>query len=162
MASRKKDSEINLVKLGQSLGITFLAAFIGSYFTTPAIEGWYSDLAKPLLNPPNWVFAPVWTILYILMGLSFYLIWNSNNKKKATAAKVFFIQLVLNSLWSIVFFGLENPPLAFLVIIALWLAIAWTIVKFNEISRKASYYLIPYLLWVSFAAYLNIAIWILN
>lgn len=133
-----------------------LAGMIGSVFTFSAISGWYATLARPALNPPAWVFGPVWTALYALMGISLWLAWNRRN------ARIFSVQLALNVLWSILFFGLHSPGIALLDIIALWLAIVWTIAAFSRTSRSAAYLLVPYLLWVSFAAYLNYAIWALN
>ena len=152
--------DIKIKKLVISVFLPLFAGFIGSYFTTPNIAGWYSTLIKPAFNPPNWVFGPVWTLLYIMMGLSFYLIWSKGFHKKATA--VFLIQLALNSLWSILFFGLQNPFLAFVEIFFLWIAIVATIYFFYKIDKRAAYLMIPYILWVSFAAFLNYSVWILN
>lgn len=129
--------------------------------TITAIPTWYASLNKPFFSPPNFVFGPVWTILYLLMGVALYLVWMKNKKVK-TAVVVFSGQLVLNFLWSIIFFGLHLPILAFLEIIFLWVAIAVTIIIFAKISKVAAYLLVPYLLWVSFAAILNIAIVVLN
>lgn len=149
-------------KLVVSLLLPFAAAAIGSYFTFPAIGSWYQTLNKPVFSPPNWVFGPAWTILYILMGMSFYLIWISKKKGKKTAVKFFLIQLALNASWSIVFFGLKNPPLAFANILLLWITILFTINYFYKISKKAAYLLYPYIAWVSFATALNLAIVLLN
>jgi len=132
---------------------------VGSIFTTPAIPGWYATLQKPSFSPPNFLFAPVWTTLYILMGISLALILNKKNK---TAIIFFVVQLVLNSLWSILFFGLKSPKLAFVEIIFLWLAILITILKFFKISKLAGWLFVPYLLWVSFASFLNLTIVKLN
>jgi len=132
---------------------------VGSIFTTPAIPGWYATLQKPSFSPPNFLFAPVWTTLYILMGISLALILNKKNK---TAIIFFVVQLVLNSLWSILFFGLKSPKLAFVEIIFLWLAILITILKFFKISKLAGWLFVPYLLWVSFASVLNLTIVKLN
>jgi len=132
---------------------------VGSIFTTPAIPGWYATLQKPSFSPPNFLFAPVWTTLYILMGISLALILNKKNK---TAIIFFVVQLVLNSLWSILFFGLKSPKLAFVEIIFLWLAILITILKFFKISKLAGWLFVPYLLWVSFASVLNLTIVRLN
>lgn len=144
-----------------SLLAPLTAGFVGSFFTAPFIESWYSTLDKPLLSPPNWVFAPVWTTLYILMGISLYLIWSSKKNNKS-ALDIFIVQLVLNSLWSIVFFGRQDPVGGFIVIVVLWFTIAKTIYEFNKINTKAAYLLVPYLLWVSFASYLNLMIVLLN
>lgn len=134
------------------------AGLIGSIFTINSVTTWYSTLEKPFFNPPPWIFGPVWTILYLLMGISLYLVWGN---KKITL-KWFWIQLILNSLWSILFFGLKNPALAFLEIIFLWLAIVLTIQSFWKYNRNAAWLLIPYLLWVSFAGILNLSIALLN
>lgn len=146
--------------------IVQLIGFIGSVFTQPAIPTWYASLNKPNFTPPNWIFAPVWTILYLFMGMSAFLVWNKNRKKKnkqiKTALIIFTIQLILNVLWSALFFGLNNILLAFLEILLLWLAILLTVIKFYKISKPASLLLLPYLLWVSFAAVLNLTILLLN
>ena len=154
----------NIFKLIASLIIPFIAAGIGSLFTSQTVSTWYETLQRPVFSPPNWIFSPVWTILFLMMGLSLYLVWKKGIKtKKAKTAITFFgIQLGLNALWSILFFGLQSPSLAFMEIIVLWFAILGTIVSFYKISRKAAYLLIPYILWVSFAIILNFAIVILN
>lgn len=140
-----------------------MAGIIGSLFTAPAVKGWYTTINKSPLNPPSWVFAPVWTTLFIMMGVAVSIIWLSGkNETRSKALKVFFIQLFLNTLWSIIFFGLKNPPLAFIEIVVLWFAILYTIILFRKIDKKASYLLIPYILWVSFASVLNLSIAILN
>lgn len=131
---------------------------MGSLFTS--IGSWYENLNKPIFNPPNWVFGPAWTLLYILMGLAFYYIWKKGYCKKCFF--IYFIQLFLNLLWSFLFFTLQNPLLAFINIILLWLAILLCIVWFYKVSRIAAYLFIPYLLWVSFASLLNLFIIILN
>ena len=140
------------------------AGMIGTIFTIPAIDSWYSTITKPALNPPSWIFGPVWTTLYALMGIAAFLIWQKGIEKKEVknALYVFGLQLVLNMIWTPVFFGLHNPGAAYGIIIALWISIVWTIIKFYKISRIAAYLLIPYLLWVSFASYLNYSIWTLN
>ena len=135
-----------------------LAGFIGSLFTTPHIPTWYANLTKPSFTPPNAVFAPVWTTLYFLMGLSLFLVW----KKGTKGLTLFFIQLVLNVVWSILFFGLKSPLLGFIDIIVLWLLILLTIINFFKISKFAGILLLPYILWVSYASVLNFSIWRLN
>jgi len=141
-----------------------LAGVIGSVFTTPSIPGWYEGLAKPAFNPPGWVFAPVWTILYAMMGLSAYLVYEKgprrNEVRKALA--VFAGQLLLNALWSIVFFGAHMIFGAAIVIVLLWGMILASIWLFSRISKTAAYLLIPYILWVSFATVLNISLYVLN
>lgn len=154
----------NLSKIIVSFLITFIAGFIGSAFTTPSIRTWYAQLKKPFFNPPNWLFGPVWTMLYILMAISLFLVWESNSspEHKRKALIIFAIQLALNSLWSILFFGLHSPLYAFVEIIFLWVAILMTIFSFSSASKTASLLLIPYLLWVSFAAFLNLNVYLLN
>jgi translocator protein len=140
-----------------------LAGGIGSIFTAPAIGGWYATIAKPTWNPPNWLFGPVWTLLYVLMGISLYLAWYAPHARgRRRALFLFFIQLGLNTLWSIIFFGLASPLFAFIEIIALWFFILLTLIAFYRISKPAAYLMMPYLLWVSFAAVLNYAIVLLN
>ena len=180
-----------LFKLIVAVSISELVAIIGSIFTVPAIQsGWYSTLAKPALNPPEWVFGSAWTILYFLMGISAWLVWkgmdsrlvgNDNKgsvggrkndevgkreseeyRKSKIALIIFDIQLVLNVFWSVIFFGLRNPGGAFVEIIFLWFAILATIIMFEKISRPAAWFLLPYIIWVSFAGYLNFSIWQLS
>lgn len=153
-----------IIKLSLSVLIPLLIGFIGSYFTAPAIPEWYAGLNKPSLNPPNWIFAPVWTILYIFMGVAFFLVWKENAelRRKVTAFALFGIQLVLNLTWSIFFFGMKNPELAMMNIILLVIALIATMISFYKISKKTLYLLIPYLLWISFASYLNYQIIVLN
>ncbi len=154
----------NVFKLITAVIVSELAGIIGSLFTFSKIPTWYVALAKPALNPPSWIFGPVWTTLYALMGIAAFLIWKKgldrNDVRKALA--VFGLQLALNTFWSIVFFGLHSPAWAFVNIISLWLAIAWTMILFYKISKPAMWLLAPYILWVSFASYLNYSIWILN
>ncbi len=159
----------NIFKLVLTVGVSLLAGFVGSIFTTPHIPTWYAGLVKPALNPPAWIFGPVWTTLYILMGVAAFLVWSSyakatEDKKKGirVALILFGIQLVLNTFWSIIFFGIHSPGGALIEIVFLWLAILATIIAFAKISKPAARLLVPYILWVSFAAYLNYSIWILN
>lgn len=149
--------KINLWLFVASLAICQGAGLIGSIFTFPAIGGWYQTLVKPSFSPPNWIFGPVWTLLYLMMGVSLYFIW-----VRKGSLKWFWVQLVLNSLWSILFFGLKSPGLAFLEIIFLWYAILTTIKTFLKQFKPAAYLLYPYLAWVSFASVLNFSIWVLN
>ncbi len=159
---RSKIGEILI--LFSSIIICQLAGIIGSIFTTPAIPNWYANINKPSFRPPNWVFAPVWTTLYLLMGIALFLVLRKglNEKDIKIAVAVFVFQLVLNSLWSFLFFGLQSPFAASIEIIFLWAAILISIILFFRISRVAGALLIPYLLWVSFASVLNFAIWRLN
>jgi len=140
------------------------AGIIGSIFTTPSIPGWYAGLAKPPFNPPNWIFGPVWITLYALMGIAAFLIFEKGIGKKEVrkALAVFAAQLVLNSLWSIVFFGAHQILGAAVLILLLWAMILATIRLFRRISGTAAGLLIPYLLWVSFATVLNISLYGLN
>jgi tryptophan-rich sensory protein len=140
-----------------------LAGAIGSIFTFSAIPNWYSTINKPFFNPPNWLFGPVWTLLYLFMGIALYLILSTKKTaKRKTALIIFFTQLGLNTLWSIIFFGLRSPGIAFVEIVFLLIFIVLSISKFLPISKKAAYLLIPYLLWVSFASILNLSIFLLN
>jgi len=143
--------------------VSQLAGIIGSIFTTPAIDGWYATLARPEFAPPNWVFGPVWTTLFVLMGIAAGLVWAKGLDRKDVriALGVFAGQLVLNTLWSIIFFGLQSPGGAFIEVIFLWLSILASIILFARISKAAAWLMLPYILWVSFAAYLNYSIWML-
>ncbi len=141
---------------------TELIGSIGVIFTSPNITSWYSMINKASFNPPSWVFGPAWTILFFLMGWAFYLIWTASTKNKNIAYWAFAIQFILNIIWSAIFFSLKLPGFAFFEIILLWIAILWTILEFRKISQTASYLLIPYILWVSFASILNYYVWILN
>lgn len=154
---------INYFRLITSLIVCQLAGFIGSIFTTPAIPGWYASLEKPTINPPNWIFSPVWIFLYLLMGVTLYLLWQNLPKKEARVGLIFFaIQLGLNILWSVIFFGLKLPMVAFVEIIILWFFILLTMIKSSRVSKASVYLLLPYILWVNFAAVLNFFLWRLN
>lgn len=141
-----------------------LVGIAATPFTITAIPTWYQTLTKPSFSPPNWIFGPVWTILYFLMGVAAYLVWIKGLQKQAvkTALTFFIAQLVFNFFWSILFFGLHSPILALIDILVLWILILVTILKFYTLSRVASYLLIPYLLWVTFATILNLSIVLLN
>lgn len=154
----------NFPKLIISIIACELVGFLGTPFTLNAIPTWYSTLEKPFFAPPNWIFGPVWTLLYFLMGVAFYLIWKQGwQKKKIRAAgKYFVVQLAINFIWSPIFFGLRSPLLGLIVIVTMWVLILTTIKKFYPISQLAAYLLVPYLLWVTFATMLNAAIVILN
>lgn len=152
---------MNIIKLLLSIIICQLAGVVGAIFTTPQIKGWYSGLNKPSFNPPSWIFGPVWTTLFILMGVSLYLVWIKGDKT-IKARNMFALQLVLNMFWSIIFFHYQSPGIAFAELILLWLVIILTIIKFYKFSKPAAYLLFPYILWVSFAGVLNYFIWILN
>lgn len=150
----------NIWKLVTSIAICQGTGIIGAVFTVSSIQNWYNFLNKPSFGPPNWLFGPVWTILYFLMGISLYWIWIK--KEKGNALKIFAVHLALNANWSLVFFGLHNIFLALINIVVLWILILIVMVKFYKIEKKASLILIPYLLWVSFATILNYNIWLLN
>lgn len=157
--------KLDIPKLALSIGLCFVFAYAGSIFTPlPGSEWYYHLLNKPSWNPPDWLFPPAWSLLFLLMGIALYLVVQQRSEKtKIQGALVLFgVQLLLNLGWSAVFFGLHSPLLALVVIVALWLAIVWTIVKFRAISPLAGNLLIPYLLWVSFASFLNFTIWQLN
>lgn len=155
---------MRLFKLLTSVSLCFAVAFLGSLITLPSIPTWYAQLNKPFFSPPNWIFGPVWTILYLLMGLSLFLVWDKGLKNKIAekAVKIFLVQLALNLAWSVVFFGFHLPWLAFAIIIALWIFIFMTIKYFSKISKSAAYLLLPYIVWVSFAAFLNLFITLIN
>lgn len=152
------------LKVILSIVFCLLVGAIGSFFTAPAIPSWYAYLNKPFFSPPNWIFAPMWTILYILMGISFYLIWSNakKGKSKNEALGNFYVQLILNFVWSPIFFGMKNLGLAFIVIVLMWMFILRTIQSFAKLNKKASYLLYPYIAWVSFASILNLSVWLLN
>lgn len=177
----------NAIKVLISIIICELAGIVGSVFTTPEIKGWYAGLEKPSFSPPNWIFGPVWTILFILMGISLYLVWaekwqakDSGRMQKIKAWNIysqklwqgqwskiniiliFALQLILNIVWSFLFFGMHSPQLAFFEILMLWFTILFTILNFYRVSKLAAYLLVPYIFWVSFAAILNYFIWMLN
>jgi len=151
------------IRLIISIAIPLGIGGLGSVFTSNSVSSWYPTLVKPSFNPPNWIFGPVWTLLFILMGVSFYLVWNKSfGKEPKKLVGIYALQLVLNLLWSVFFFGWQNPALALGEIGVLWVAIAVNAFWFHRVSRLAGNLLIPYLLWVSFATVLNSAIVILN
>ena len=158
----------NSAKLIISISIPLIAGLIGSLFTYPVIDTWYASLNKPFFNPSSWIFGPLWTVLYVMMGIAVFLVWKKSagfgwkDVQIATALIIFDIQLMLNLLWTVLFFGWQSPFFAFLEIILLWFTILVTILKFKRIDRRAAYLMIPYLLWVSFAAVLNYSIMVLN
>ena len=145
------------------LMLPLLIGGISGYATASGILDWYVTLHKPSFNPPNYLFGPVWTLLYLLMGVSLFIIWKSNHgRKRSEALKIFAIQITLNFLWSFLFFKFNLIGLAFLEIIFIWLSIVLMIYIFSRVSKPAAWLQIPYLLWVSFATVLNGAIWLLN
>jgi tryptophan-rich sensory protein len=156
--------KIHWTQLVLSIFACELAGIIGSAFTFPEITTWYAGLTKPWFNPPNWVFGPVWTLLYALMGIALYIVWTKKAEKKGNdmAYTAFGAQLALNTIWSIVFFGMHQLFGALIVIGLMWITILATIVLFRRIDSNAALLLAPYLLWVSFASALNFAVWQLN
>ena len=152
----------DIVKFVIILIICLTAGLIGSLFTAPAIPVWYAALEKPFFTPPDWLFAPVWTSLFVLMSISATLVWRSGHPYTSTALGIFSAQLILNALWSWAFFGLRSPFAGLIEIVFLWIAIVITIKVFYGISRTAGYLLIPYILWVTLALLLNFFIWRLN
>jgi benzodiazapine receptor len=155
---------MNILKIIVSILICQAAGYVGSVFTTPAIPGWYEGLNKPSFNPPNSVFAPVWTILYLLMGIALFLVWRIGfgDERIRKGMALFGIQLALNVGWSIAFFGFKSPLAGMLVIVVLWAVILATMLDFFRISRLAAILLVPYIVWVSYAAVLNASLYILN
>ena len=149
--------------LGLFVLVVFAAAGLGSLFTRPAVPGWYASLAKPSFTPPNRVFGPVWTLLYLSMAVSAWLVWRRGGFGAHGAAfALFAVQLLLNASWSPVFFGAHRIGTAFVVIVLMWAAILVTLVAFWRVSRPAGALLVPYQLWVTFAGVLNFELWRLN
>lgn len=154
----------NYLKLIICLLASFAAAAIGGYATALSLNDWYMTLNKPSFNPPNWLFGPVWSVLYTLMGVAAYLVWKEGDNKFGVkvAMGLFFAQLVLNALWSWAFFAWQSLGWASIEISVLWVVILLCIINFNRVRRLSAYLMIPYLLWVSFATLLTISIWWLN
>lgn len=177
----------NILKLIIAIVVSELAGVIGAVFTTPAINGWYAGLVKPAINPPAWVFGPVWTTLFALIGISLYLVWRRDwqvvnpllheygrawnrwserlwmgNWQRFNMVALFALQYILNIAWSLVFFGMHRPDAAFFVLIALWFSIVYLIANFYRVSKLAAWLLVPYLAWVTFAGVLNYLLWVLN
>ena len=147
-----------------AIAICEFAGAIGAIFTAPSIPIWYEGLVKPSLTPPGWVFAPVWTILFALMGVSLWLITEKADQMKTRrlAHQVFVFQLALNVAWSFIFFGLHSVGAAAIELISLWLVVFAVMLVFARISRRAVWLLVPYLAWITFAFYLNMGLWVLN
>lgn len=147
-----------------SIFLSAAAGGVGSIFTSSSIQSWYQYLNKPSFNPPNWLFGPVWSVLYTLMGIALFLVWQTGFEKPRTKqAVIFFIlHLAVNAGWSWAFFGLHSPLLGICAITALWLMIVISMVMFYPIKKLAAWLLLPYLLWVSFAAVLNFYVYRLN
>jgi benzodiazapine receptor len=155
---------VNWAKLLASVAACQLAGALGAIFTRAAIPSWYAVLKKPWFTPPNWLFGPAWITLYLLMAIAAWRVWLKGlpNPGVRAALAAFILQLLLNTLWSPVFFGLRSPLAGAVVIVLLWLAILLTMVLFWNISRPAAWLLLPYLLWVTYASALNISIFLLN
>ena len=151
-------------KLIISIIIVFLAGAVGTIYTLPQITTWYAALTKPSWTPPNWVFGPIWSILYVLMGISLFLVWREGLERKdvKVAILVFAVQLAINVIWSLVFFGGHNIFGGLILIIILWIAILANIIVFYRISKAAGLILLPYLIWVTIASYLNYTVLLLN
>ena len=154
---------MNIIAVIFSIVLAQGAGLVGSVFTVSSIDTWYVTLTQPSFAPPSWVFGPVWVMLYTLMGVAAYLVWRKRkNSTSRMALKVYGAQLVLNALWSIIFFGLHRPDVAFFEIVLLLGCIIWTTVLFWRVDPRASWLMMPYIAWVSFASMLNAAIWVLN
>ncbi len=154
---------IDVVKLIISLAVPLLAGFASTVWTINSIPTWYTSLNKPWFSPPNVVFAPVWTTLYILMGLALFLVWRSpRNRTRDAGIVLFAAQLAANVAWTFAFFGLQSTLYGLLAIVPLWFLIAATIYQFYKVDKRASYLLIPYIVWVSIATALNASIYVLN
>lgn len=154
----------NWMKLLISLIIPQVVAGVAAVFTKAETSGWFLTIQKPEWNPPNWLFAPVWTVLYIMMGVSLYLVWSAkkSTSQKGTAITFWAIQLLLNFLWSFIFFNQHLLFGGLIDIILLWIFIIITIFSFAKISKTAAWLLVPYISWVTFAALLNFEIWKIN
>ena len=147
-----------------AISLPLAVGAVSGAFTVSAINGWYATLQKPWFNPPNWIFGPVWTLLYAMMGIAFFLVWKStaNESVRNQAMVLFLIQLTFNFFWSLIFFHWQQPGWAFLEIVLLWVLILITILQFGKISSTAAWLMVPYICWVSFASVLNFALWRLN
>ncbi len=153
-----------IIKLFVALLTPLLVGFLGSLATASSVQTWYPLLTKPPLNPPNWIFAPMWTAIYILIGINFYLLWQKKTNQKITSQvfAVFLIQLGLNAVWSPIFFGLQSPFLALIIIVLLLISLIWLALQLKTDHALNFWLLLPYLMWVAFAAYLNLGIFLLN
>ena len=154
----------SFVKLLIAIAIPVLVGGISGFFTVTGVETWYQTIQKPSWNPPNWVFGPVWTTLYVMMGIALWLVWKEDTSRelKMIAGILFAAQLILNFFWSFIFFKLEQPGFAFLEILFMWVAILATIFAFAQVNKTAAWLMVPYISWVSFAAMLNFTIWRMN
>jgi tryptophan-rich sensory protein len=155
---------MKIIHFVASIALCHLAGLVGSFFTIPAIPTWFTALVKPSFSPPSWIFSPVWICLYTLMGISFFIVWSKGwDRPEVKKALTFFlIQLLLNVLWSVFFFGLRSPLAGLIEIFFLWAAILLTMHRFFKLSRWAGFLLAPYIVWVTFAFILNFNLWRLN
>lgn len=153
-----------MARLLVAVGGPLLVGGLSGFATARGVEDWYPTLAKPFFNPPAWVFGPVWTALYLMMGVAAFLVWQKGTDRDLvlTGLTLFAVQLALNGLWSVIFFGMRLPGYAFAEIILLWVAIVATLVWFWRSAPAAGFLMAPYLAWVTFAAILNGSIWVLN
>jgi benzodiazapine receptor len=149
------------IVLGLLIVLCLAVGMLGGLSSTTAIEGWYRTIAKPTWTPPDYVFGPVWTLLYIMMAVAAWLVWQTGEQVRP-ALILFFIQLALNLLWTLLFFAARSPGLALIEVAFLWLGVLLTMMAFFARSRAAGWLFVPYLAWVSFAAVLNAAIWMMN
>lgn len=154
----------NSIKLIIAIAIPVAVGAISGFFTATGVESWYQTINKPSWNPPSWIFGPVWTTLYVMMGIALFLVWKSDSSDilKKTAIALFAIQLILNFFWSFIFFNQHQIGWALVEIIAMWIFILLTIFAFGNVSKLAAWLLVPYISWVSFATILNYTIWKLN
>ena len=162
MKSKKRHMFKNIIKLIICLIVPMLVGGISGVATVAGIKDWYVHLNKPFFNPPNYLFGPVWSILYLLMGISLFMILQSKSITKKKAISIFFVQLFLNFWWSFLFFKFQLLGISLIEIVLMWLSILWMIIEFKKINKTAAYLQIPYLAWVTFASLLNLAIWYLN
>jgi benzodiazapine receptor len=154
---------IDVVKLVISIVVPLAVGFGSSLFMGSSIVTWYAALNKPWFTPPNVLFAPVWTVLYILMGVALFLVWRSpRNRTRDIGIALFAVQLIVNALWTIAFFGQQNILYGLLIIVPLWILVAATIYQFYKVDKRASYLLVPYIIWLSIATALNASVYVLN
>jgi tryptophan-rich sensory protein len=153
----------DVIKLIVSIGVSLLAGIIGALPNIEAIPTWYAGLNKPWFNPPNWVFGPVWTLLFILIGLALFFVWRAPKSRiRDIGISLWVIQLVVNVFWNYAFFGFRSPLFGVATIVPLWILIAVTIYQFNKVDRWAAYLMVPYIVWVSLATALNMGVYLLN
>jgi tryptophan-rich sensory protein len=154
----------NIVKAIIAIAIPLIVGGTSGFFTVTGVESWYQTIQKPSWNPPNWIFGPVWTTLYIMMGIALFLVWkeDTSSELKKIAVGLFTVQLVLNFFWSFIFFSQQQPGWALVEIVVLWIFILLTIFAFAQVNKTAAWLLVPYISWVSFATILNYTIWQLN